>query len=136
MKAKKSLGQNFLIDKNIINKILSLTKIMDRNIVEIGPGKGALTDEIIKKKPKTLLIIEKDNLLIDLLIEKYSKFRNVKVVNGDILKFDLEKNMKSNSVIFGNLPYNISSQILVKFIKFKTWPPKFSNLILMFQKEL
>ena len=133
---KKSLGQNFLIDKNIIGKIMNLTKVKDRNIVEIGPGKGALTDEIIKKKPKTLLIIEKDNLLIDLLIEKYSKFRNVKVVNGDILKFDLEKNMKSNSVIFGNLPYNISSQILVKFIKFKTWPPKFSNLILMFQKEL
>ena len=74
-KAKKSLGQNFLIDKNIINKILSLAKIKDRNIVEIGPGKGALTDEIIKKKPKTLLIIEKDNLLFDLLIEKYSLFR-------------------------------------------------------------
>ena len=135
-KAKKSLGQNFLIDKNIINKILSLAKIKDRNIVEIGPGKGALTDEIIKKKPKTLLIIEKDNLLFDLLIEKYSKFKYVKVVNADILKFDLEKNIKSNSVIFGNLPYNISSQILVKLIKFEKWPPKFSNLILMFQKEL
>ena len=135
-KAKKSLGQNFLIDKNIINKILSLSKIKDRNIVEIGPGKGALTDEIIKKKPKTLLIIEKDNLLFDLLIEKYSKFKYVKVVNADILKFDLEKNIKSNSVIFGNLPYNISSQILVKLIKFEKWPPKFSNLILMFQKEL
>ena len=135
-KAKKSLGQNFLIDKNIINKILSLAKIKDRNIVEIGPGKGALTDEIIKKKPKTLLIIEKDNLLFDLLIEKYSKFKYVKVVNADILKFDLEKNIKSNSVIFGNLPYNISSQILVKLIKFEKWPPKFSSLILMFQKEL
>ena len=122
--AKKSLGQNFLIDKNIINKILSLTKIKDKNIVEIGPGKGALTDEIIKKKPKTLLIIEKDNLMFDLLIEKYSKFRNVKVVNADILKFDLKKNMKTNTVIFGNLPYNISSQILVKLIKFETWPPK------------
>ena len=135
-KAKKSLGQNFLIDKNIINKILSLTKIKDKNIVEIGPGKGALTDEIIKKKPKTLLIIEKDNLMFDLLIEKYSRFRNVKVINADILKFDLEKNMKTNTIIFGNLPYNISSQILVKLIKFETWPPKFSNLILMFQKEL
>ncbi len=133
---KKSLGQNFLIDKNIISKIMNFTKVKDRNIVEIGPGKGALTDEIIKKKPKTLLIIEKDNLLFDSLIEKYSKFKNVKVVNADILKFDLEKKMKSNSVIFGNLPYNISSQILVKLIKFETWPPKFSDLILMFQKEL
>ena len=58
------------------------------------------------------------------------------MVNADILKFDLEKNMKTNTIIFGNLPYNISSQILVKLIKFETWPPKFSNLILMFQKEL
>ena len=134
--AKKSLGQNFLIDKNIVNKILGLTKVKGRNVVEIGPGKGALTDEIIKKKPKTLLIIEKDNLLFNLLINKYSKFKNIKVVNADILKFDLEKKMKSSSVILGNLPYNISSQILVKLIKFETWPPKFSNLILMFQKEL
>ena len=134
--AKKSLGQNFLIDKNIVNKILGLTKVKGRNVVEIGPGRGALTDEIIKKKPKTLLIIEKDNLLFNLLINKYSKFKNIKVVNADILKFDLEKKMKSSSVILGNLPYNISSQILVKLIKFETWPPKFSNLILMFQKEL
>ena len=74
--------------------------------------------------------------MFDLLIEKYSKFKYVKVVNADILKFDLEKNIKSNSVIFGNLPYNISSQILVKLIKFEKWPPKFSSLILMFQKEL
>ena len=58
--------------------------------------------------------------MFDLLIEKYSKFRNVKVVNADILKFDLEKNMKTNTIIFGNLPYNISSQILVKLIKFET----------------
>lgn len=134
--AKKSLGQNFLIDKNIVNKILGLTKVKGRNVVEIGPGRGALTDEIIKKKPKTLLIIEKDNLLFNLLINKYSKFKNIKVVNADILKFDLEKKMKSSSVILGNLPYNISSQILIKLIKFETWPPKFSNLILMFQKEL
>ena len=57
--AKKSLGQNFLIDKNIINKILSLTKIKDKNIVEIGPGKGALTDEIIKKNLKHYLLLKK-----------------------------------------------------------------------------
>ena len=55
--------------------------------------------------------------MFDLLIEKYSKFRNVKVVNADILKFDLEKNMKTNTIIFGNLPYNISSQIIVKIDK-------------------
>ena len=57
---KKSLGQNFLIDQNIIKKIINLSKVKDNNIVEIGPGKGALTDEIIKRNPKTLTIIEKD----------------------------------------------------------------------------
>ena len=124
--AKKSLGQNFLIDKNIVNKILGLTKVKGRNVVEIGPGRGALTDEIIKKKPKTLLIIEKDNLLFNLLINKYSKFKNIKVVNADILKFDLEKKMKSSSVILGNLPYNISSQILIKLIKFEIFKFNFN----------
>ena len=57
--AKKSLGQNFLIDKNIIDKIINLTNIENRDIVEIGPGKGALTEEILKKKPKSLTLIEK-----------------------------------------------------------------------------
>ena len=65
--------------------------------------------------------------MFDLLIEKYSKFKNVKVFNADVLKFDLKKKLIMNSTIFGNLPYNISSQILIKLIKFKTWPPKFSR---------
>ena len=71
--AKKSLGQNFLIDKNIIRKIINLTEIYNRNIIEIGPGKGALTDEILKRNPKSLSIIEKDKKLADKLKIKYSK---------------------------------------------------------------
>ena len=134
--AKKSLGQNFLIDKNIINKILKLSEIKDNHIVEIGPGKGALTDEILKKKPKSLIIIEKDFELSNILKEKYFSNNIIKVYNDDILKLNLEKIVKNKSTIFGNLPYNISSQILVQIIKFKKWPPKFSNLVFMFQKEL
>ena len=65
--AKKSLGQNFLIDKNVINKIINLTKIKNREIIEIGSGKGALTDEILKRKPKSLKIIEKDENLFSYL---------------------------------------------------------------------
>ena len=61
--AKKSLGQNFLIDLNIVKKIINLTAISDKNILEIGPGKGALTDEILKNKPRSLTLIEKDNNL-------------------------------------------------------------------------
>ena len=134
--AKKSLGQNFLIDKNIIRKIINLVKLEKKNIIEIGAGHGALTDEILKKKPNLLNIIEKDITLYKKLKIKYSEVKNVKIYNDDILDFNLESLVKKNSIIIGNLPYNISSQILVKILRFKKWPPNFENLIFMFQKEL
>ncbi len=133
---KKSLGQNFLIDKNIIKKIINLTEFKNKNIIEIGPGKGALTNEILNKNPKSLTLIEKDLELANHLKEKYLLEKKVKVINCDILDFKLEETLKRNSIIIGNLPYNISSQILVKILKFKKWLPKFENLIFMFQKEL
>ena len=133
---KKSLGQNFLIDKNVIKKIVNLVEVNNKNIIEIGPGKGALTNEILRRKPKSLSIIEKDKNLANNLKISYKKNKNVKVYEEDILKFNIEKIVYEDSIIFGNLPYNISSQILVKLLKFKFWPPKFNNLILMFQKEL
>ena len=134
--AKKSLGQNFLIDKNIIRKIINLVKLKNKNIIEIGAGHGALTDEILKKKPNLLNVIEKDIFLYKKLKMKYSEIKNVKIYNNDILNFNLESLVKKNSIIIGNLPYNISSQILVKILRFKKWPPNFENLIFMFQKEL
>ncbi len=133
---KKSLGQNFLIDKNIIAKIISTVKLKDRHVIEIGPGRGALSDEIIKKNPKSLTLIEKDNNLFKDLKKRYFRNKKITIYNSDILKFDLEKIIKKDSAIFGNLPYNISSQILVKILKFKKWPPKLNDLIFMFQKEL
>jgi len=134
--AKKSLGQNFLIDSNIIKKIINLTTVFDKNILEIGPGKGALTDEILKNKPKSLILIEKDSLIYKELKLKYNNYKNVEIYNTDFLEFDIEKKLKKNTTVFGNLPYNISSQILVKIIKFKAWPPKYNNVIFMFQKEM
>ena len=134
--AKKSLGQNFLIDKNITKKIINLSKVTNQNIIEIGPGKGALTEEILKRKPKSLKLIEKDFILANKLKSKYINTRVIKIYNEDILRFNIEKIIKKDTIIFGNLPYNISSQILVKFLKFRNWPPKYNNLIFMFQKEL
>ena len=134
--SKKSLGQNFLIDKNIIKKIINLTKIKSRNIIEIGPGTGALTDEILKNKPKNFYLIEKDNNLAEKLKNKYKKNKTVKIYNADILRFDLKKIIKKDTAIFGNLPYNISSQILIKLIKLKNNPVKLKDSIFMFQKEL
>ena len=92
--AKKSLGQNFLIDLNIIKKITGLTNIFNKDILEIGPGKGALTNEILKNKPKSLILIEKDNLLSNELKLKYKDNKKVKIFNKDILKFDFEKSLK------------------------------------------
>ena len=117
--AKKSLGQNFLIDSNIIRKIIGLTNVFDKNILEIGPGKGALTDEILKNKPKSLTLIEKDNLLSNELKLKYNDNKKITIYNKDVLKFNFEKKLKKDTIIFGNLPYNIASQILVNIIKFK-----------------
>ena len=134
--AKKSLGQNYLIDLNIIKKIVNLNEICNKNILEIGPGKGALTEQILKNKPKSLILVEKDNLLAQELKLKYQNNKKIIIYNKDILKFNFEKKIKNNSIIFGNLPYNISSQILVKIIRFKESSPKYSSLIFMFQKEM
>jgi len=136
IKPKKSLGQNFLIDNNIINKIIKLSDVSNNNIIEIGPGTGNLTKKIIEQNPKSLILIEKDQKLINYLKTELTSYKNLKIFNEDILKFQLEDYVKKNSIIIGNLPYNISSQILAKLIKFNKWLPEYKKLILMFQKEV
>jgi 16S rRNA (adenine1518-N6/adenine1519-N6)-dimethyltransferase len=136
IRPKKSLGQNFLIDNNILNKIIGLAVLKNNNVVEIGPGTGNLTKKIIEQKPKNLILIEKDKTLFNNLKNELEKYKKFQIFNDDILKFSLEKKIKKNSIIIGNLPYNISSQILVKLIKFQKWLPKYKKLILMFQKEV
>ena len=136
IRPKKSLGQNFLIDHNVLNKIINLAKINKNEILEIGPGTGNLTKKIIEQKPKNLILIEKDKLLSDALKIEFKENSNFQIINNDILKLNLESKINKNTIIIGNLPYNISSQILVKLIKFNKWLPKYQKLILMFQKEL
>ena len=135
IKAKKSLGQNFLIDKNILNKIVDITKIKDEAILEVGPGTGNLTSFILERNPKKFFVIEKDENLISTLIEKFNN--KISIINNDILKFNEKKISKDKLTVFGNLPYNISTEILCKWIlnldKDHFW---FNNLILMFQKEV
>ena len=134
IKAKKSLGQNFLIDRNIIDKIINTVSITDNEILEVGPGTGNLTKEILKNNPSKMYLIEKDTFLAanlkDIIDER------VKIFNEDILKFDENLLSKNKIIVFGNLPYNISTEILSTWItKLKNdyW---FSDLILMFQKEV
>ena len=134
IRAKKSLGQNFLTDKNVINKIINLTSIQNEVILEVGPGTGNLTSHILKKKPKKFYVIEKDNKLASNLNDKFKD--QLIIINDDVLKVDETLLFKDTVTVFGNLPYNISTEILSKWIvnlKDHFW---FNTLILMFQKEV
>ena len=129
VKLKKKYGQNFLIDENIANKIVSLIRNRNLKILEIGPGDGRLTNKIIGKNPKILEIVEIDKELINLLRDKFRELKYLTITNKNILNYNLSN---SYDLVISNLPYNISSQVLVKFSLMKN-PPK--EMILMFQKE-
>jgi Dimethyladenosine transferase (rRNA methylation) len=131
IEAKKSLGQNFLIDKNIIKKITDQTNIQNENIVEIGPGLGNLTDFIITKKPKNLILIEKDLKLFNYLKKKYKNQKIIKIVNIDALKYNFSK--LDNVKIISNLPYNLSTKIIIKLIFYNK---NIKHIVCMIQKEL
>jgi 16S rRNA (adenine1518-N6/adenine1519-N6)-dimethyltransferase len=134
IRAKKSLGQNFLIDENIIYKITNIVSIEGNEVLEVGPGTGNLTKEILKNNPSKMYLIEKDTFLAENLKEMVDE--RVKIFNEDILKFDENSLSKNKIIVFGNLPYNVSTEILSTWItKLKNdyW---FSDLVLMFQKEV
>jgi len=132
---RKSLGQNFLTDFNIINKIIDIGNINKKDdVLEVGPGTGNLTKEIIKKKPEKIFLIEKDKLLCRNLKKEFKN--SVNIFNEDILKTN-EKNLSNKKlIVFGNLPYNISTQILSKWILNCNSNFWYKKLILMFQKDV
>jgi 16S rRNA (adenine1518-N6/adenine1519-N6)-dimethyltransferase len=133
-KAKKSLGQNFLTDQVILEKIVNTVQIENREILEIGPGSGNLTNHILKKNPRKLYVIEKDD---DLSLFLKKKFNNeINIINNDVLNISENKISQEKLIVFGNLPYNISTEILSKWIvnlEDNFW---FTELVLMFQKEV
>ena len=134
IRAKKSLGQNFLIDQKILSKISKLAYIKDEEILEIGPGTGNLTNFILKEKPKKFYAIEKDNYLSSFLKKKFNE--EISIINDDVLNVDETKISKDKLIVFGNLPYNISTEILSKWIINSNSRSWFKKLILMFQKML
>jgi 16S rRNA (adenine1518-N6/adenine1519-N6)-dimethyltransferase len=134
IKAKKSLGQNFLIDRRVLEKIANIISIKGKTILEIGPGTGNLTSFILKKDPKKVIVIEKDNNLAENLNNIFKD--KLTVINDDILEIDENLLSDEKITVFGNLPYNISTEILGKWIinlKNNFW---FDHLVLMFQKEV
>ena len=135
IRPKKSLGQNFLKDDNILDLIVKLGEIKDINtVLEIGPGTGNLTDKIIKKNPLKLIVVEKDNELARKLRMKFKE--NIILINDDILKVKEEDLIYNKMIVFGNLPYNISTQILIKFIRSQILSKFIKKIIFMFQKEV
>ena len=132
---KKSLGQNFLVNKEIIKKIVELGKITNEStVIEIGPGTGNLTIELLKKKPKKIIAIEKDENLCSELTKKFKS--DLQLINKDVLDLDWNYFALDQSIIFGNLPYNISAKILTNWIKLNNLNYMFNKFILMFQKEV
>ncbi len=136
--SKKSLGQNFIKDKNFILKLSSLI-LSDKqtNIFEIGPGMGALTRLLVKKEFKKLFLIEKDTRFSEELNNEFKNNNKIIIINCDALRYDYEiANKKNKSIIVGNLPFNISTQLLINWIAREQWPPYYSKMVLMFQKEV
>ncbi|MDD5769501.1 MAG: 16S rRNA (adenine(1518)-N(6)/adenine(1519)-N(6))-dimethyltransferase RsmA [Candidatus Gracilibacteria bacterium] len=137
IKAKKSLGQNFLLDEYILNSICEITNITGENIIEIGPGFGALTGKILERKPQNLTLIELDNFMIEIINDRIKNDdldvgqTNLEIINKDVLKFEtILKNYK----LIANIPYYITSPILYKFLYEVQNKP--NEMIILMQKEV
>ena len=134
-KNKKSLGQNFLINEKILNLIVDLGEIKNTDsVLEVGPGTGNLTEKILNKNPKNFFVIEKDRRLISLLNKKFKN--KINLYNEDILNFSYKNLNNKELIIYGNLPYNISTQILVSWIRLDNLSAFCKKFILLFQKEV
>ena len=130
---KKKFGQHFLYDKNIIRKIiLKLQPKCHDYFIEIGPGEGALTNPLLEKTSK-ITLIEKDKDLIPLLENQYKSHRSIQIIHNDILKCNLNDYARKNTRIIGNLPYNISTEIIFKILSISSYV---KDIHFMLQKEV
>lgn len=136
--AKKSLGQNFLLDLNLTGRIArSAGNLEEQAIIEIGPGPGGLTRALLMNGAKRVIAIERDNRCIEALQEIASRYKGrMEIVEGDALEVDLDKVTEGRYKVVSNLPYNIGTQLLTNWVAADRWPPRFSSLTLMFQKEV
>ena len=123
-----------MIDQSVLEQITDAVQIKNKEVLEIGPGTGNLTTHILKKNPKKLYVIEKDDELSLLLNEKFNN--QIDIINDDVLNVPTDKISKEKLTVFGNLPYNISTEILSQWIVNLGKDCWFDNLVLMFQKEV
>ena len=138
LRAKKSLGQNFLLDLNLTSKIARYAGNLDQfDILEIGPGPGGLTRSLLHEGARKVVAIEKDNRCIEALEEIQATFPGrLKVLQGDALSTNASEHLADPVRIIANLPYNIGTELLVRWLTSKTWPSFWQSMTLMFQKEV
>lgn len=137
--AKKSLGQNFLLDLNLTQKIArSAGPLEDATVIEVGPGPGGLTRAILSLGAKKLIAIERDSRCLPALAEIADHYPGrLEVIEGDALKVDFAALAPEGPVkIIANLPYNIGTQLLINWLLPERWPPFWDSLTLMFQREV
>lgn len=138
LSAKKSLGQNFLLDLNLTAKIARQAgDLTSSDILEIGPGPGGLTRGLLAEGARKVLAIEKDTRCIPALEEIAARYPDrLQIIQGDALEIDPLAYLTPPIKIAANLPYNVGTELLVRWLTPKDWPPFWSSLTLMFQKEV
>ena len=138
LRAKKSLGQNFLLDLNLTSKIARYAGNLDQfDILEIGPGPGGLTRSLLNEGARKVVAIEKDSRCIEALEEIQATFPGrLKLLQGDALSTNVSEHLADPVRIIANLPYNIGTELLVRWLTSKTWPSFWQSMTLMFQKEV
>lgn len=138
LRAKKSLGQNFLLDLNLTSKIARYAGNLDQfDILEIGPGPGGLTRSLLNEGARKVVAIEKDSRCIEALEEIQATFPGrLKLLQGDALSTNASEHLADPVRIIANLPYNIGTELLVRWLTSKTWPSFWQSMTLMFQKEV
>lgn len=136
--AKKSLGQNFLLDLNLTSKIARLAgDLSECDVLEVGPGPGGLTRGLLAEGARKVLAIEKDSRCMAALAEISDAYPGqLQVINGDALEVNPLEHLTPPIRVAANLPYNVGTELLVRWLTPKDWPPFWSSLTLMFQREV
>lgn len=138
LRAKKQLGQNFLLDLNLTSKIARQAgDLRDCDVLEIGPGPGGLTRGLLAQGARHVLAIEKDPRALPALEQIAQAYPGrLTVINGDALEIDPLAHLTPPIRIAANLPYNVGTELLVRWLTPRAWPPFWQSLTLMFQKEV
>lgn len=138
LRARKSLGQNFLLDLNLTSKIARLAgDLTGCDVLEVGPGPGGLTRGLLANGARKVLVIEKDQRCLPALAEIAAAYPNrLQVIEGDALAIDPLEHLTPPIRIASNLPYNVGTELLIRWLTPAQWPPVWQSLTLMFQREV